>query len=461
MPAEQQSTAGAPMARFKFGALTEKVEKLIPALRLATVRGGAILLQFASQVVVGLLAGASGLGILQLVTSWTCIVGEVIALGLPSRAMRRVAVHFEKSDTDAINNLLTQSRRKIIAGWVFLAAFLLLLLTIVYFLWPASLNLEMLWVGLAALIAAPVFALLKLYSESLKSSDKALFAITIESLASPLCLLVLCLLCWLLNATLVAVSLVAAFVASLFIGSVSMRLALREQLARVGGAVNSVQSDCDDRPKRNANSDADHKDLFFLWTNSVLSIAFLHMPFLMMPLYMTTADIGVFSIAHKLINVVTTLLLLMAAIFGPLFARAAASNNRDLLMQTLRKTQIVGCVVFIPASVFLVLFATPLGALFGEEFAQLQWYLLVLCVGQLVNAATGLSGVLLNMTGFAAKELNALALAILFAVAGSLWLGPLYGAQALVIVFSASVALKNIASYFFARRALHHVSESL
>ena len=70
-----------------------------------------------------------------------------------------------------------------------------------------------------------------------------------------------------------------------------------------------------------------------------------------------------------------------------------------------------------------MLFANPLAALFGAEFDGLRGLLLILCAGQLINAVTGLSGVLLNMTGYAARELTALALAIVFCVVGTIWVG--------------------------------------
>ena len=67
---------------------------------LAASRGGAILAQFAAQLAVGTLAGASGLGVLQLFTSWTCIAGEVLGLGLPTRAMRQVSVAYAAGQAD-------------------------------------------------------------------------------------------------------------------------------------------------------------------------------------------------------------------------------------------------------------------------------------------------------------------------------------------------------------------------
>ena len=417
----------------------------LPALWLAGVRGVAIVLQFASQVVVGLLAGASGVGILQLATSWICVVGEFLALGLPARAMRQVAVDHANDNKTAIASLLASSAHRILK----LSAVLLLVFVGVLLLSRLSglfaLERHHVLMSVAVLLGAPCFALMKLYAESLKASGKVLFAVGFESLSSPVTLLLLSAICWVLGATLVAAALVAAFLLSVALAALAMRVGLSQALCRMGN---------ESRPGREGDHHQ-HTDLLFLWVSSLLSIVFLNLPFLLMPLFISTADIGVFSIAHKLLNVVTTLLLLMAAVYGPKFARAYAAGDSAALASTLRQTQLISCAVFLPASGLLVLFANPLAGLFGAEFEGLQGLLLILCAGQLVNAITGLSGVLLNMTGAAARELIALAAAITFCVVGTAWLGDSQGAVGLVAVFSASIALKNVASWLLARYSLN------
>jgi len=81
-------------------------------------------------------------------------------------------------------------------------------------------------------------------------------------------------------------------------------------------------------------------------------------------------------------------------------------------------------------------------------------YLLILAAGHLINAATGLSGVLLNMAGAAAIELRALARATLFTILLTPLVGPAHGALGLACVFSGTVAIKNLLSYIAARRYL-------
>ena len=432
--------------------LAELARKFMPIMTLVTSRGCAIIAQFVAQLVVGAMAGASGLGILQLFTSWTCIAGEVLGLGLPTRAMRRVSVDYGQQQKQRILHTLQDSRRKILRLW--LALFLLSLLPALYLLRTSDPGdwAQYTWLLIGAGLTAPVFSLLRLYAESLKATGAALTAVTLESLTSPLALLLVCAICWLAGKSLLALTLVTTFALSLMVTTLAMNYQLKRRLTQLPQTVPRSHDSGE-------SQQAPQADLFYLWCTSVLGIAFLHLPFMVMPLYVDTAQIGVFAVAHKLINVITTLLLLLAALFGPAFARSAARRDPTEMSGLLRRTQLISTAVFVPVSLALIGLAQPLAGLFGEDFGALQLYLAILAAGYLINAATGLSGVLLNMAGVASRELLTLVIAFIAALAGSAWAGPEYGATGLAVVFSASIALKNIASYVLARHYLNSLRE--
>ena len=211
MLAELSASAGAQAAPGPGVRLAAVLRKLLPMGILAASRGGAILAQFAAQLAVGTLAGASGLGVLQLFTSWTCIAGEVLGLGLPTRAMRQVSVAYAAGRSDQIEQTLRESRRKILRLWLWL-----LLLAAV----PAVVLLrqqgapdwtDYRWLLLAAGLLAPLFSLLRLYAESLKATGAALAAVTLESLTSPVLLLLACAGCWLAGEPLASITLVTLY----------------------------------------------------------------------------------------------------------------------------------------------------------------------------------------------------------------------------------------------------------
>ena len=452
MPADVTAAAIATPAGTAQGAgalkLAQLSRRFMPAMTLVASRGSAIVAQFAAQLVVGTMAGASGLGVLQLFTSWTCIAGEVLGQGLPTRAMRRVSVDYAQQQKQCILQTLRDSRRKILRLWLLL--FLLALLPAMLLLRTSAPGdwTQYSWLLIGAGLTAPLFSLLRLYAESLKATGAALAAVTLESLTTPMALLLVCAICWLAGKPVMALTLVITFALSLAVSSTAMHGALKQRLT-------PLPQQAPRSKDTKGSPQVPHADLFYLWGNSVLGIVFLHLPFMVMPLYVDTAQIGVFAVAHKLINVITTLLLLLAALFGPAFARSAAQSDPNAMSGLLRRTQLISTAVFVPVALALIGLAQPLAGLFGEEFGDLQLYLAILAAGYLVNAATGLSGVLMNMAGVASRELLTLVIAIAAALAGSAWVGPTYGVTGLAVVFSASIALKNIASYALAR---HHLT---
>lgn len=424
------------------------VRQFMPMCKLAASRGVAILAQFTAQLAVGTMAGASGLGVLQLFTSWTCIAGEILGQGLPTRAMRQVSVAYAEQQGETIRQLLLEARRKVIRLWLLLVLSAAIPLALIL---PGELPPDWThsgWLLLGAVLAAPLFSLLRLYAEALKATGSALAAVSLESLVSPMALLLVSAACWLTGYPLLTIALLGAFSLSLVVTPLALRARLGQQLALLPSAP---------APPRTVNSPlpAVPGELLSLWGIGVLSIGFLHLPFIVLPIYADAAPIGVFAVAHKLIGVVTTMLLLLAAVFGPAFARHAAQGDSTAMLNLLRRTQLISTAVFLPVSLTLIALADPLARLFGEDFGDLRIYLVILTGGHLVNAATGLAGVMLNMAGAASKELSSLVIAMLFATGGSVWAGPEFGAIGLACVFSGSIALKNVVSYALARNHLH------
>ncbi len=148
-----------------------RLAALLPGLAMAASRGAGLALQFLVQVVVGTLAGPAGLGVLQLFMSWSCILGEVLALGLPARAMRTTAVNWSHGDFAAARQALQQAARLILGVAGCAAASLALVSWSIERRWGSPGESEIGLVLLATLLAAPLFALLRLGTDALKAAD--------------------------------------------------------------------------------------------------------------------------------------------------------------------------------------------------------------------------------------------------------------------------------------------------
>jgi O-antigen/teichoic acid export membrane protein len=390
-------------------------------------------LQFAVQLVVARLTGAAGLGLLQVFSTWTCVLGEAIASGRPAHAMKTLAVAKDHSSSAQLQAYLQRGLVHMLLLWSLALIFALLL---------SQLELaheRVLWMAVGAAI---LFAVLRLMSEALKSLAGASTSVFVEN-AGPALILLLGCTYWSSQAGPVAVeALLLVYAAGFGVCALVLWLVCRWRLLRLSGA--------DTQPLP-----APLAELAPLWGVGLLSILFMQLPFLFMPYYANPAEIGQFALAFKLVNLISTILLLLGAIYGPRFARLIDQGDRSALGRELWSSQYTALLLYLPALVLLIVFASPLLEMFGGEFADAQRFLWILAAGQLVNAATGLPGLLLNMGGGSRQELACLALSLVLATVGALLVGPHWGASGIAVVYSTMLAGKNLASLALAWRVVH------
>ena len=429
--------------------LRSAMDRYRSAAIMAASRLAAVATQFAVQAAVGALGGASALGLLQLFQSWSSIGGEIAARGLPTRMMRDSAVDFANGNIACLQQRLRHCTRVIASSWIAAIALIAAVMTVLYALdLDTGDSKSLLYTLCAALLAAPLFALLRLTADTLKAMDAATPAVLVESLVVPGALLASAAALWLSGQPMTTTALLAAGVAGYLAAPTAMAWLIRRR-AKQSTHVSNTET---------ANGTTDRKDGNILWASSLLSVAFLHLPFMVLPFFATAADIGVYAVANKLMGIVTMLLLLLAAVFGPAFARDAALGG-GRLKQLLQRSQLYSCIVYLPLAAALVLAHPLLALLFNVPPQELQMMLLVLGAGHLVNAVTGLSGVLLNMAGAARLELAATAAATAIALVASPLVGAAHGHVGLAVLFSVAIIVKNLLSFSLATHYLQRTTQ--
>ena len=412
---------------------------------LAASRGAGVAAQMGVQIAVGALAGPAGIGVLQLHMAWGTLLGEVVGAGEPTRALRDQAVHHRNGDRPSVVSALRGSAKNIVRY-----SAILLVLALLVSLTPLqnAFNVSFGPLLLSIVISAPLFALTRLLAESLKAMEQALWAVTLENTVMPVTIL---LLCGALALGVFSVSnalLLAGAVGGLLLALLSLTIILAKTLATEPAEKNDEEQI---QPLRRSG------ELVHFWLNGLLNIAFLQLPFLLMPFMMSAEQIGRYAVAHKLVNIITTLLILLAAIYGPRFSRAAAEHDFSSLRRLLAETQWVSLALFLPTILAMIVLVNPLTTLFSLEEGTLLPLLVLLGVGQLCNAATGLSGVLLNMSGAAHLEMRLLLVTTVLTVAGSIPLGLTYGVHGIAVGIAAGIATRNAASYIAARRHIKNL----
>jgi O-antigen/teichoic acid export membrane protein len=428
----------------------EPLPRLLPAIAqlrgpliLASSRGLGVLAQVALQIAVGALGGAAALGLLQLFASWTGVIAELVSGGYPTRILRDTSVNAARGDRKAIALGLRQALRKVLGYGLITAAAIAACVTSGLIAAEDVAARTM----LAVACCAPLFAAARLCAEALKGLEHPIRAVALENLSLPATLLLLCALLASADRFLTPALLLAGAALGTFITLALLALSLHRCL-------NTAMTTREGAEPIHVSGEQLH-----FWANGLLNIAFLQLPFLLLPLFSSAEEIGHFAVAHKLVNIITTLLILMAALFGPRFSRAAANQDVALMRHLLMRTQLISSSIFVPAAAMLLLFAQQLAPLFSVPATSLAPLLWMLCAGQLVNALTGLPGVLLTLSGGARREMQIQLVGTCITAQAIVLAGTCSGIGAAAIAMSAGIALKNIASYLAAHEHLNSLKK--
>lgn len=102
--------------------------------------------------------------------------------------------------------------------------------------------------------------------------------------------------------------------------------------------------------------------------------------------------VGLFSMAFKVSLLITFVMTAVNIIGTPKLTSAYYKNDVILFYRLYKVTMLWSCLGGLPVFIFLVSFPEYTMSLFGDEFAQGSSVLIVLAIGQMINALSGLAG---------------------------------------------------------------------
>lgn len=137
---------------------------------------------------------------------------------------------------------------------------------------------------------------------------------------------------------------------------------------------------------------------FPLWVHSLLQLVIRHGALVMLGIFASNSEVGVFGIAFRLAFAVSSVLIAVNASAAPRFSALHAKGDLETLKQTARGSTFLMCVVAGPVLAVFVLFPDRILSIYSPEFAAGGVLLAILAVGQFVNVATGSVQMLLMMT---------------------------------------------------------------
>lgn len=184
--------------------------------------------------------------------------------------------------------------------------------------------------------------------------------------------------------------------------------------------------------------------LVLQWTSTV-----------MLGIWATKADVGVFGVAARTAMLTSSILMAFNSVLAPKLAALHRQGDTASLRRTMqgatRLMTILACPVLL---VFLVLPQTIM-AVFGPQFAPAGAHLLsIMAAGQFVNVSTGAVGILLIMTGHERAMRTTMLLAAAVNVALNAALILTWGVLGAAIATAVTIALQNLLLVAIAWRKL-------
>ncbi len=165
--------------------------------------------------------------------------------------------------------------------------------------------------------------------------------------------------------------------------------------------------------------------------------------------------VGVLAIVRQLQQLPVIFLQMFLSVVSPMFSAAHARDDWRETQHIYHLTTDWVMRLSAPLLIFLSVFASPLLALYGVEFAEKGTRVLVILVAaQFANLAVGPVGNLLNMSGMEKPLLRLSIWAAVLEIVGLVLLVPGLGLEGVALTLAASVVFNNGMALWIARQRL-------
>ena len=197
------------------------------------------------------------------------------------------------------------------------------------------------------------------------------------------------------------------------------------------------------------------------WLRSLLPLSFLagmqvinnRAGIVMLGLLGNAEEVGIYRVASQGAMLVVFGLTAMNMVVSPYVARFYAQNDTAKLQRMITISARVMLLAALPvAAVFVVFGDDILRLVFGADYVPGHAALAILCVGQLINAATGSVVAILNMMGHERDTARSVALAAVLNVMLNALLIPFYGIEGAAVATAVSLAAWNLLMVYWVRR---------
>jgi O-antigen/teichoic acid export membrane protein len=380
----------------------------------AGIKGGHAVITFFTSIVLAKSLGPAGYGTFSFVIALAQMLAVPSELGIPNLAVREIAVANVRKNWGRMRGFIRWAQGRI--GLISLAFALgggIVLLAVGDRLDPVKRS--CMWLGI---LLIPLVSLNALRSSMLRGLRKVLLGQLPDQIVRPLVLLVL-----LLTLPLAGFAMDSPFAA----------LAAHICAVAVAFLVGFVLF-FRNRPPELANAPVQIDG--HAWFRSSIPFGLTAMmqlingrtDILMLGVFREDAEVGIYRVAAQIAALVVFGLQIVNSIQGPHIAHLFAQGDMQRLQKMITRSSQVVLAIAVPAVLAIALLGPwVIQLLYGAEYSAAYVPLVIICVGQLVNAAIGSVGSLLNMTGHERDTTRSIFIGASVNIALNLVLTPIWG----------------------------------
>lgn len=175
---------------------------------------------------------------------------------------------------------------------------------------------------------------------------------------------------------------------------------------------------------------------------------------LLLGYFLTEIDVGVYTVALKIAVIANIILASFNTMFAPVISQLHSQGQMTELKRLFSCVTRWAFSLSLPVYLLVAWYSTPLSALFGEQYTMGAACVVILCLGQLVNAVTGPSGNILLMSGYALINLWTNLFGVVLSALLIALLVPSYGIDGCAFAVGAALAVTNVLRVLIAWRVL-------
>ena len=394
-------------------------------------------LAFIINVVLARLLGVDEFGMYAYAFTWVSLLGLITTVGLENLMVRQVALYKSQESWGLLRGLLRRADH-IVLGISSGVALLAIAIS-----WKNS-SVTLFLVFCVAMIGLPPAALRNLRRGAMDGLSMVALGCLPENVIAPILFIFI--------TGIAAIGLGSKLTAMSVIGIYSLITLVTFVISSIILHQNLPKFDIDILPKYQTKSWI-KSAIPFLFLGSLYAIS-TRIDILMLGAIKGLDIAGIYVPVNRGAQLLTFIPAAIGRVIAPKIAQAYAAGEIKKLKVLLAKSSKGILIVSFPVVVVFVSLSPWYLSIFGQEFLAGRSALIILCIGQLLNAFAGLPNILLNMTGYEFYTASVASVGIVVNIVLNALLVPRWGVEGAATATAVSLVLISATNLVIANKKL-------